>query len=110
MRNYFLTQATLEDLDLSTDGNTDTIFMSFEFNGERDLQIVRSPIAQVGNPLLTFQISNDGVNWSDWEIVGFIFKDDNHLFEFERTKSTFFRIKWLSNSSTGTFKANFNLK
>ena len=95
------------DLDVSVDGFTDTFKMDFLNNVGKDFQIVRT--SGTGNPLITFQISNDGINWSDWEIVGFIFKDNNWMFELEKTKHTFFRLSWLTNSSTGTFTANFNV-
>ena len=107
MSLLYLKQGGVQELDLTSDGNTDTLEMNF-FNEEgKDFQIVRT--TGTGNPLITFQISNDAVNWSNWEIEGFIFKNPNHLFEFEKTKHTFFRITWLSNSSTGTFNANFNI-
>ena len=97
-----LEQGGVIELDLTADGFTDTYEMDFP----RNLQIVRT--TGTGNPLIALQISNDGVNWSDWEISGFIFKDLNWMFEFELIKQTLFRISWLSNSSTGTFTANFN--
>lgn len=105
----YLTQGGLQDLDLSVDGFTDTLDMAFLNDIGKDFQIVRNPVGNVGQPLITFQISNNGTDWSDWEIVGFIFKDENWMFEFEKTKHTFFRILWLSNSSTGTLTANFNV-
>ncbi len=107
MALLYLEQGGLTELDLTTDGNTDTFKMEFLNDASKDFQIVRT--TGTGNPFITFQISNDGVNWSDWEIAGFIFKDPNHLFEFEKTKHTFFRLSWLSNTSTGTFTANFNV-
>lgn len=107
MSLLYLEQGGVQELDLTSDGNTDSFQMQFLNDLGKDLQIVRT--TGTGNPLITFQISNDAVNWSNWEIEGFIFKNPNHLFEFEKTKHTFFRITWLSNSSTGTFNANFNI-
>jgi hypothetical protein len=97
------------DFDLTADGVTDTYNMDVNPEG-LDLQIIRSPTANVGQPLITLQISNDNTNWDDWEIEGFIFKDLNNMFIISRPKRTFFRISWLSNSSTGTFQANFNIE
>ena len=109
MALLYLTQAASEDLDLSSDGFTDTFDNSFFSGIPKDLQFLRSPTANVGQPLITFEMSNDNINWSSWEIEGFIFKDLTHFFEFDSfTKTTFFRISWLSNTSTGTFKAYFN--
>ena len=107
MSLLYLEQGGVQELDLTSDGNTDSFQMQFLNDLGKDLQIVRT--TGTGNPLITFQISNDDVNWSNWEIEGFIFKNPNHLFEFEKTKHTFFRIAWLSNTSTGTFNANFNI-
>ena len=107
MSLLYLEQGGVQELDLTSDGNTDSFQMQFLNDLGKDLQIVRT--TGTGNPLITFQISNDAVNWSNWEIEGFIFKNPNHLFEFEKTKHTFFRIAWLSNTSTGTFNANFNI-
>lgn len=102
----YLTQGGSQDLDLSSDGFTDT-FRQRSTNSS-DLQIVRNPIDDVGNPIFTFQISNDGISWSDWWVVeGFIWREDTYLWEFKESKQTFFRLSWLSNSSTGTFTANF---
>jgi|TARA_R110002167_G_scaffold32022_4_gene104471 hypothetical protein len=102
----YLTQGGSEDLDLSNDGFTDSFDNSFFGGIPKDLQILRT--SGTGQPLLTFEISNDGINWASWEIVGFIFKDLTHFFEFESfTKETFFRVSWLSNSSTGIFKSYF---
>ena len=107
MALLYLTQSTLEDLDLSSDGFTDTFDNSFFSGIPKDLQILRT--SGTGQPLLTFEISNDGTNWASWELEGFIFKDLTHFFEFDSfTKNTFFRVSWLSNTSTGTFKAYFN--
>ena len=104
----YLKQATLQELDLSSDGFTDTLDMDFLNNAGKDFQIVRT--TGTGQPLISFQISNDGVNWANWEVEGFIFKDPNSMFIFSMTKRTFFRISWLSNSSTGTMTANFNVE
>ena len=101
------TQGGLEDLDLTSDGFTDTLDLQFLNN--KNLQIVRSVIDNVGQPLISFEISNDDISWDSWEIEGFIFKDLSHTFEFNITKNTLFRLSWLSNSSTGTFKANFKI-
>ena len=107
MALLYLTQSTLEDLDLSSDGFTDPFDNSFFSGIPKDLQILR--VSGTGQPLLTFEISNDGTNWASWELEGFIFKDLTHFFEFDSfTKNTFFRVSWLSNTSTGTFKAYFN--
>lgn len=105
----YLTQSGSQNLDLTTDGNTDTVDLYSLGQLIADLQIVRSQVDKVGNPLLSFEISSNNIDWVCWEIGGFIFKDDSHIFEIERVKNTFFRISWLSNSSTGTFTANFNL-
>jgi hypothetical protein len=102
----YLTQSGSQDLDLSSDGFTDTLDMVSLNQSVKDLQIVRT--VGTGQPLITFQISNDGINWANWEVEGFIFKDLNSMFIFGQLKKTFFRINWLSNTSTGTFKANFN--
>ena len=109
MSLLYLKQGGINDLDLTSDGSTDSFEMQFLNDHNIDLQIVRSQVDKVGNPLITFQISNDSVNWANWEIEGLIFRNDNHFFEFEKTKHTFFRISWLSNSSTGTFTANFRI-
>ena len=103
----FLKQSGIDDLDLTSDGFTDTLDLQFLNNVGKDLQIVRT--TGTGQPLISFEISNDGINWDGWEIEGFIFKDLSHTFEFERTKDMLFRLSWLSNSSTGTFKANFKI-
>ena len=103
----FLKQSGIDDLDLTVDGFTDTLDLQFLNHAGKDLQIVRT--SGTGQPLLSFEISNDGINWDSWEIEGFIFKDSSHTFEFERTKDMLFRVSWLSNSSTGTFKANFKI-
>lgn len=103
MSLLYLTQGGLEDLDLTIDGFTDTLDLQFLNN--KNLQLIRT--TGTGQPLITFEISNDDVNWDSWEIEGFIFKDPSHTFEFSTTKNTLFRLSWLSNSSTGTFKANF---
>lgn len=108
MRLLYLTQSNNQELNLTSDGFTDNLEMDSLNDIGKELQIVRNPVGNVGQPLITFQISNNGSDWSDWEIVGFIFKDSNWMFEFEKTRHTFFRLFWLSNSSTGTFTANFN--
>jgi hypothetical protein len=107
MALLYLTQSDNTELDLTTDGNTDTLEMNFLHDAGKDLQIVRT--TGTGQPLITFEISNDGVNWNSWEVEGFIFKDLNSMFLLSQTKHTFFRVLWLSNSSTGTFTANFNV-
>jgi hypothetical protein len=107
MALLYLEENGLTEFDISIDGNTDSFEMAFLNDKGKDLQIVRT--SGTGNPLITFQISNDGINWASWEVEGFIFKNPNHLFEFEKTKHTFFRVLWLSNGSTGTFTANFNV-
>jgi hypothetical protein len=107
MALLYLTQGGLDDLDLTSDGFTDSFDNSFFGGVPKDLQVLR--ISGTGQPLLTFEISNDGLNWASWELEGFIFKDLTHFFEFDSfTKTTFFRVSWLSNTSTGTFKAYFN--
>tara|TARA_R110002153_G_scaffold91647_1_gene223190 strand:- start:334 stop:663 length:330 start_codon:yes stop_codon:yes gene_type:complete len=107
MALLYLTQAASEDLDLSSDGFTDTFDNSFFSGIPKDLQILRT--SGTGQPLLTFELSNDGVNWVSWELEGFIFKDDTQFFQFDSfIKTTFFRVSWLSNTSTGVFKAYFN--
>jgi hypothetical protein len=103
----YLKQATLQELDLSSDGFTDTLEMDFLNNAGKDFQIVRT--TGTGQPLISFQISNDGINWANWEVEDFVFSEPNSMFEFCTTKKTFFRLLWLSNSSTGTFTANFNV-
>jgi len=107
MALLYLKQGGLDELDLSSDGFTDTFEMSFQNDGGRDFQIVRT--TGTGSPIINFQISNDNINWSNWEVEGFIFKDPNFMFILSQTKQTFFRLSWLSNTSTGTFTANFNL-
>ena len=103
----YLTQSSNTELYLSSDGVTDTFSMNFLNNIGKDFQIVRT--TGTGSPIISFQISNDGNNWSNWEVEGFIFKNPNSMFLLEKTKHTFFRLSWLSNSSTGTFTANFNV-
>jgi hypothetical protein len=93
----------MNEMDLTTDGFSDTTTLGV--NISIDLQIIRT--TGTGNPLLDFQISNDGVNWTSWELEGFIFKDPTNIFEITQTKPTFFRLNWLSNGSTGTFTANY---
>ena len=105
MSLLYLTQGGSEDLDLTSDGFTDTLDLQFLNN--KNLQLLRT--IGTGQPLISFEISNDDVNWDSWEIEGFIFKDTSHTFEFATTKNTLFRLSWLSNSSTGTFKANFKI-
>ena len=107
MALLYLEQGGNTELDLTTDGNTDTFDMNFLNNIGKDFQIVRT--TGTGQPLITFQISNDGINWDSWEVEGYIFKDPNAMFLLSQTKHTFFRLSWLSNSSTGTFTANFNV-
>ena len=107
MSLLYLTQGGSEVLDLTSDGFTDTLDLQFLNN--KNLQLIRSPVDDVGQPLISFEISNDDVNWDSWEIEGFIFKDPSHTFEFSITKNTLFRLSWLTNSSTGTFKANFKI-
>tara|TARA_R110000751_G_scaffold290380_1_gene397005 strand:- start:96 stop:425 length:330 start_codon:yes stop_codon:yes gene_type:complete len=107
MALLYLTQGGLDDLDLTSDGFTDAFDNSFFSGVPKDLQILR--VSGTGQPLLTFELSNDGINWVSWEVEGFIFKDLSQFFQFDSfTKTTFFRISWLSNTSTGTFKAYFN--
>lgn len=103
----YLTEGGNTELDLSSDGFTDTLEMNFLHDAGKDFQIVRT--TGTGQPLITFEISNDGVNWDSWEVEGFIFKDSNSMFLLSQTKQTFFRVLWLSNNSTGTFTANFNV-
>lgn len=100
---YNLVQGGMTELDLTSDGFTDAVTLGIRIN--IDLQIIRTTGA--GNPLIDFQISNDGINWTSWELEGFIFKDQNNIFEIVQTKPTFFRLNWLSNGSTGTFTANY---
>ena len=107
MSLLYLEQGGVQELDLTSDGNTDSFQMQFLNDLGKDLQIVRT--TGTGNPLITFQISNDNTNWANWEVEGYIFKDPNDMFIMSKTKHTFFRIAWLSNSSTGTFNANFNI-
>ena len=107
MALLYLEQGGNTELDLSSDGFTDTLEMNFLHDAGKDFQIVRT--AGTGQPLITFEISNDGINWDSWEVEGFIFKDLNSMFLLSQTKHTFFRVLWLSNTSTGTFTANFNV-
>jgi hypothetical protein len=96
------TQVGSTSLDLTSDGFTDTL--TFNNTNNVDIQINRT--SGTGNPLLDFQISNDTVNWVSWELEGFIFKDPTNIFEIVSRKKTFFRLNWLSNTSTGSFTAN----
>ena len=107
MALLYLEQGGNTELDLTTDGFTDTFDMNFLNNAGKDFQIVRT--TGTGSPLITFQISSDGTNWASWEVEGFIFKNPNFMFILSQTKNTFFRLFWLSNTSTGTFTANFNV-
>jgi len=107
MALLYLEQGGNTELDLSSDGVTDTFDMNFLNNIGKDFQIVRT--TGTGNPLITFQISSDSINWANWEVEGYIFKDTNAMFIMSSTKKTFFRLQWLSNTSTGTFTANFNV-
>jgi hypothetical protein len=107
MALLYLKQNGNTELDLTTDGNTDTFEMNFLNNLGKDFQIVRT--TGTGNPLINFQISNDGVNWSNWEVEDFVFENPNSMFEFCETKNTFFRVSWVSGGSSGTFTANFNV-
>lgn len=106
----FLTQSGVQDLDLSSDGFTDTFEMNFAGNKGKDFQFVRSPVANVGFPIISFQISNDGVNWANWEVEDHTFDKLTEMFIFCETKRTNFRLIWSSNGSTGTFTANFNVE
>ena len=103
MATFDFKQGGSTSLDLSADGFTDTLPVLN--NLPVDIQIIRT--SGTGQPLLDFQISNDGINWVSWELEGFIFKDPTNIFEIEKRKRTLFRLNWLSNSSTGDFTANF---
>jgi len=107
MALLYLEQGGNTELDLTTDGNTDTFDMNFLNNVGKDFQFVRT--TGTGQPLITFKISNNGINWDSWDVEGFIFKNPNFMFILSQTKNTFFRLFWLSNTSTGTFTANFNV-
>jgi len=103
----YLKQGGNQNLDVSLDGFTDTLELGSLSLSTKDLQLVRN--TGTGQPLVTFEISNDSVNWSSWEVEGFIFKDPNFMFSFNQIKQTYFRLSWLSNTSTGDFTANFNV-
>tara|TARA_R110000787_G_scaffold7178_1_gene24682 strand:+ start:7963 stop:8286 length:324 start_codon:yes stop_codon:yes gene_type:complete len=107
MATLNLEQSGLIEFDLTSNGFTDSYEMGIANNNGVDLQLIRT--TGTGNPLITFQSSNDGLNWANWEVEGYIFRDPNSMFAFSFTKRTFFRVSWLSNSSTGTFTANFNV-
>ena len=107
MALLYLTQSSNEELDLSTDGNTDTLEMNFLHDAGKDFQIVRT--TGTGQPIITFKISNDGINFDNWELEDETFSDSSQMIIFCKTKHTKFRMYWLSNGSTGTMTANFNV-